>query len=189
MWYSIALYVHVLGAIGLFCAISLIVAALLQMRRASSPEQVREWIAVAQFAGKSIVFIALVILVPALYMVAISWAFTTPWVMAALIAFILLAVQGATVNGRMLERLAAEAAKPDFAGLRAQLMASPLWLAEGARVMLLVGIVYLMTMKPDLISSVVALVSALLLGLLLGALLGPFAERMRQRSQVAARHL
>jgi hypothetical protein len=187
MWYSIALYIHVLGAIGLFCAISLIVVALLRMRRASSPEQLRDWISVAQFAGKSILFIALVILAPALYMVAISWGFTTPWVLAALIAYILLAIQGATVNGRMLERLVGLTAGSDSAGLRAQLRASPLWLAEGTRLMLLVGIVYLMTVKPDLLSSVVVLVSSLLLGLLLGAILGPFAQRMRRRSQLAVR--
>ncbi len=92
MWYSIALYVHVLGAIGLFCAVSLIVVALVRMRRASSPEQLRDWMTVAQFAGKSIVLIALVILAPALYMVAVTWGFTTPWVLASLIAYILLAV-------------------------------------------------------------------------------------------------
>lgn len=187
MWYSIALYVHVLGAIGLFCAVSLIVVALVRMRRASSPEQLRDWMTVAQFAGKSIVLIALVILAPALYMVAVTWGFTTPWVLASLIAYILLAVQGATVNGRMLERLAALAAGSDFAGLRAGLMASPLWLAEGSRAMLLVGIVYLMAVKPDLLSSVIALVSSFLLGLLLGALLGPFVQRMQQRSQLAVR--
>lgn len=57
MWYTVALFVHILGAIGLFVAVSLIVIALVHMRKAVTLEQVREWAAVAQLAGKSLAFI------------------------------------------------------------------------------------------------------------------------------------
>ncbi len=88
MWYTLALFVHILGAIGLFVAVSLIVVAFVRMRQASTLEQAREWASVANVAGKSMLFISLVILAPALYMVIIAWGFTTPWVMAALITFV-----------------------------------------------------------------------------------------------------
>lgn len=181
MWYTVALFVHVLGAIGLFIAISLVVVAVARMRRASTLDQVRDWASVAQLAGKSIALIGLAILAPALYMVVVAWGFATPWVMAALVTFVVLAVAGATVNGRTIERVAAAAqgteSGPIPSELQSQLAASQLWLAEGARLGLLVGIVFLMTVKPDALGSLLVLASMLVLGLILGAL----AQRSRRR--------
>lgn len=184
MWYDVALFVHILGAIGLFSAVSMVMVALVRMGQASTVGQIREWAAVAQLAGKSIPIIALVILAPALYMVIMAWGFTRAWVLAAIITYVVLAVLGAAVNGKTLERLAATAQAagqgPVPAELRAQLTATRLWLAEGTQLMLLVGIVFLMTLKPNLLFSVVDLVSALLLGILLGVLLRPIAQHTQK---------
>jgi VanZ family protein len=105
-------------------------------------------------------------------MVIVAWGFTTPWVMASLITFLLLAILGVTVNGRTIEQVVAtaQAAEPGLVptGLRDQLTAPRLWLSEGIRLTLLVGIVFLMTMKPDMLSSLLVLVSMLILGMILG---------------------
>ncbi len=174
MWYTLALFVHILGAIGLFVAVSLIVIAFVRMRQASTLEQIREWASVANLAGKSLIFISLVILAPALYMVILAWGFTTPWVMASLITFVVLAIMGATVNGRMIGWVVAmaQAASPSLVPdtLRAQLIAPQLWLAEGVRLMLLVGILCLMTIKPDMLFSLLTLVGMLILGIVLGTI-------------------
>lgn len=42
MWYSLALLVHILGAVGLFCAVSIVVIAFVRMRQARTVEQIRE---------------------------------------------------------------------------------------------------------------------------------------------------
>src|SRR4051794_40633203 len=114
MWYSLALLVHILGAVGLFSAVSLVVIALVRMRQARTLEQIREWVAVAQFAGKSLMLIGLVILAPALYMVTVAWGFTTPWVLTALLNFVVLAIIGAAVSGGTIQRVSAlvQAAPP-----------------------------------------------------------------------------
>lgn len=191
MWYTIALFVHVLGAIWLFCAVSLVVLALVKMRRATTLEQFSEWAGCAEVAGKSLAFSSVVILAPALYMVVVAWGFTTPWVLASLIAVVALAVLGAGVSGRTLERLigkaresASERVPPE---VRRQMEAPGLWLTEGARFMLLIGIVYLMTVKPTLPFVIAALGIALLLGLLLGALLNSMLRRAEARLSGAAR--
>jgi Predicted integral membrane protein (DUF2269) len=174
MWYDLALFVHVLGAIGLFSAVSLVVVAFTRMRHASTLEQIRDWAAVAQVAGKSLVFISLVILAPALYMVIVAWEFTTPWVLASLVTFVALAVLGATVSGRTIQQVSALAGAapsgpvPDH--LRRALLAPRLWLAEGIRLALLVGLLCLMTMKPDTLFSWLILAGMLLLGIILGVL-------------------
>jgi hypothetical protein len=107
-------------------------------------------------------------------MVIIAWGFTAPWVMAALITFLLLAIMGATVNGRTIERVVAmaQAAEPGPVPdeLRTQLLAPRLWLAEAIRLMLLVGTVCLMTTKPDILFSFLILVGMLILGILLGTI-------------------
>lgn len=172
MWYTLALFIHILGAIGLFVAVVLIVVAFVRMRQALTLVQVREWASVANVAGKSMIFISLVILAPALYMVIIAWGFATTWVMAALITFVVLAIMGATMNGRTIERVfaLAQAASPGLVPdeLHTQLMAPQLWLAESVRLMLLVGILCLMTMKPDMFFSVLILGSMLVLGVIVG---------------------
>ena len=172
MWYTLALFIHVLGAVALFIAVSLVVVAFVRIRQAATLEQVREWASVANLAGKSLAFISLVILAPALYMVIIAWGFTIPWVMASLITFLLLTIMGATVNGRAIERVVAIARTaspgpvPDE--LRIQLQTSRLWLPEAIRLTLLVGILCLMTIKPDLLFSLLTLISMLFLGIILG---------------------
>ena len=188
MWYTLALFVHILGAIGLFVAISLIVVAFVRMRRASTIEQIREWASVADVAGKSMIVISLVVLVPALYMVIVAWGFLTPWVMAALITFVVLSIMGASMNGRTLERVVvmAQKASPGLvpADLRAQLLSPQLWLAEGVRLMLLLGILCLMTIKPDILFSILVLLGMLILGLILGALSQRFPKRLSQKQQL-----
>jgi hypothetical protein len=188
MWYTLALFVHILGAIGLFAAVSLIVVAFVRMRQASTLEQVREWALVANVAGKSMIFISLVILAPALYMVIIAWGFTTPWVMAALITFVVLSIMGATLNGRAIERVVvmAQAASPGLVPneLRALLMTPHLWLAEGVRLMLLFGILCLMTIKPDMLFSILILIGMLVLGLILGMLSQRLPGRLSQKQQL-----
>lgn len=187
MWYTLALFIHVLGAIALFIAVSLVVVAFVRMRQASTLEQVREWASVAQLAGKSLAFISLVILAPAVYMVIIAWGFTTPWVMASLITFLVLAIMGATVNGRTIERVVAMA-QADSSGpvpdeLRTQLLAPRLWLAETIRLMLLVGILCLMTIKPDILFSLLVLVGMLLLGIILGTISQRSHRRISRKEQ------
>jgi uncharacterized membrane protein YhaH (DUF805 family) len=146
MWYALALLVHILGAIALFVAVSLIVVAFVRMRQASTLEQVREWAEVANVAGKSEIFLALIILAPALYMVSLAWGLTTPWVMASLIIFVVLSIMGATLNGRTIERVVAltRAAEPGPVPdkVHTQLLAPSLWLAEAIRLALLLGILY-----------------------------------------------
>ncbi len=188
MWYTVALFIHILGAIGLFVAVSLIVVAFVRMRQASTLEQVREWALVANVAGKSMIFISLVILAPALYMVMLAWGFATPWVMASLITFVALSIMGAAMNGRNIERIfvLAQAASPDLipGELRTRLLAPQLWLSEGIRLMLLLGILSLMTIKPDMLFSVLILISMLILGIVLGTISQRLPGRISQKQHL-----
>ena len=73
MWYDIALFIHLLGVIGSFIAVGLIVIAFVRMRQAATLADIREWAGVAVGAGKSLALLSLVLLAPAIYMVIVAW--------------------------------------------------------------------------------------------------------------------
>ena len=73
MLYSIALFLHVVGALGLFITLGLEWTSLSRLRGAASVEQVREWLpvlgALRKIGGPS----ALTLLVSGIYMMATVW--------------------------------------------------------------------------------------------------------------------
>lgn len=174
--YTVALFFHVLGAIGLFIAISLFLVSVLRMRRAQTVEQLRDWLSLAGKAGQSIGGSSLVLLVPAIYMVLTVWGFATPWIIASLIVFVLMWVLGPTISGRhtgaILRTARAVPAGPIPSSLRVQISSPALWLSEVIRIALLVGVVFLMTNKPGLAGTLITLGGALALGLLCALLFG-----------------
>ena len=159
-----------LGAIGLFIAISLFLVSVLRIRQAQTVEQLRDWVSLAGKAGQSIGGSSIVLVIPAIYMVLTVWGFATPWILASMIVFVLTWVLGPAIGGRHAEAIlqAAQAAPPGPipSALRAQTSSPTLWLSEVIRVAFLIGVVFLMTNKPGLVGTLIALGAALVLGML-----------------------
>lgn len=176
MLYTIALFLHVSGAIGLFIAMSLYLVSALCMRQAQTVEQLRDWMSLASKAGPAIGGTSLFLVVPAIYMVVTTWGFGAPWIIASIIIFILQWMAGPMFNGRYAETILQATKKaspgPISPDLRAQLRSPALWFSQVIRVALLIGIVFLMTNKPGLVETLIASVIALALGLLCALLLG-----------------
>src|SRR5215831_6260144 len=135
--YSAALFVHIVGALLLFTAVTLEGIGLRQMRRASTPEHVREAAGIAGLARMvgpaSLVGIA----VPGLYMTVTSWGWV-PWILVGLASWLLVGVSGA-MNGIRLASIGRVAASSDELlpaelGTRIGLAASlPTWRGAGPR--------------------------------------------------------
>jgi hypothetical protein len=160
--------VHILGVLGLFIAMALELAALVGMRRASTVTQAHEWAGLGSVLGVLFPLAAVLILVSGLYLVHDQWGDGTSWSTLSLIVLIALSADGALLNGRRLEAIrAAVGAAPAGAvppGLRRQILDPVLWTSVQGSAAVAVGIVYLMTLKPDLTGSLVALVIAAALG-------------------------
>jgi len=184
MEYTIALFLHVSGAIGLFVAMSLYLVSVVYMRKAQTVEQVRDWISLAAKAGPGIGGSSLLLLVPAIYMVVTVWGFGTPWVLASLIVFVLQWVLGTIIGGRHAATVfqLAKAAPPGpvSSALREQISSPALWSGEVIRIALLVGVVFLMTNKPELTGTLIALGVALVLGLISALLLARIGPSRQQ---------
>lgn len=158
--YAFALFVHIVGSLLLCTAFTAEGIALFQFRRATTGEGVRMWEGVASlgrvFGPASVV----TILASGLYMMVTSWGWV-PWLALGLVAWVMIAVLGA-VNGIRMSvtlRQAIVGATP-ISSLRNRTFLIS-WLT---RLSIAVGIVFLMTNKPDLLAALLAIAVAAAIG-------------------------
>jgi hypothetical protein len=175
--YSIALFLHVLGALGFFAALALEWTSLGALRRAETVEQARPWIALFRALGRMYPASMVTILLAGAYMTATVWGLVA-WIAVALGAMVLVWVFGAALSGPRLGA-AARAVAAEQGSLSAaarEALRDPLLLASiRLRGAIGLGIIFLMTVKPELIGSLLAIGVCALLGLV-PALLARRAE-------------
>jgi hypothetical protein len=168
-FYPYALFVHIVGVLGLFIGLGLELVCVLQLRRARSVEQLREWVSLESVIAKLMPITTLLLLLGGLYMVIVSWGWKTGWIDVSLALVIALSVLGPTVNGRRLHAIAANAsAGPVSPSLLSKLQDRVLWASVFINVATGLGIVALMTLKPDWIGAIAIIVVAAILGLVAG---------------------
>jgi hypothetical protein len=174
--YQTALFLHILGALGFFIAIAILYASVLGVRRAQTVGSIKLWTGAAASATRLIFPIAgLVILVAGLYMVVTVWGARAQWAGVALIAFLLMMIVSALLQGRRMTILGRQVAdQPDNAPVTSALWTQAhdpvTWIGINSSAAFAIGIVYLMTLKPDLVGSLIALLIALVVGLVFGFL-------------------
>jgi hypothetical protein len=165
--YAIVLFFHVLGALGFFAAIGLEWVALFQARRALTSEQVREWLRLARASYRLGMPSMITLLLSGGYMGMTVWH-GVPWLLVSVGALVLLVVVVLVFISprlRAIGRTLAAEAGTNFPTLSQQLHQPQLWLALQIRLAIALGIVYLMTIKPDLTGSLLALAVFVGLGL------------------------
>src|SRR6266498_2063296 len=166
--YAIALFLHIVGALGLFVALGLEWTSMLLLRRATTTEQARERMRIASsvrgVTGASLA----TLLVSGLYLTATAWG-GVAWIGVALGAMVLMAVLGAALSGPRMAETGPLARLPD----------PLLWVSIQIRLAVALGIVFLMTFKPNLTGSLLAIALAAVLGLI-AALPAVAAGRSKQ---------
>lgn len=164
---SIMLFLHIVGAIGIFVALGLEWTGLNQLRNVQAPEQVRVWMGIlksTQVVGFSSMMTAVI---TGVYMMLMEWGFV-PWinvtigslVLVILLSMLLTRPQMAAIGkamflekGRTIKDLPALVNHPY------------LRISINTRVAIALGIVFLKTAKPELGGSLLAVVVAIALGL------------------------
>src|SRR5262245_60612662 len=89
--YSIALFLHIVGALGFFVALGLEWTSLGHLRRATTVEQVREWMRVPDEMGRVGMIAMITLLAAGLYMMATAWG-GAPWILVTLGALVVMMV-------------------------------------------------------------------------------------------------
>jgi len=163
--YSIALFFHIVGALGVFAALALDWLGIANLRRSRTFEQVRGWAGVyAVIRGLGTASVA-ALLVFGLYMTAVTWG-PTGWIAIGFLSLLLIAVLGALSGIRLSRVLAAAGSGEGSLGedVRMQLQA-PLFVASvRARTALALGVIFVMTVKPEAAASLLVVAIALALG-------------------------
>jgi hypothetical protein len=176
LFYNIALFLHVMATIAMFAVIGIVMVNVARMRQAQTGEQLRERTNVAFRADKLMPVMLVLVLVPAIYMVFASWGWTTAWINTALIALVLASPLGPAVNTCRLEALAKAAEGASSGPLPSALLTQRddqvLWASCCTFTGILIGIVFLMTVKPGLVGSLATIVVALGLGLIMSIIPG-----------------
>jgi hypothetical protein len=170
--YVIALFIHICCAIGLYIGTGMGLFSLAALRRAQSVEQVRTILGMSGTTAPLTAISGILIILSGLYMAETSWGFTTPWIDVALVSLLLFgATQGVAIPRlRAVGVLAHTAEGPLSPEIAARIHNPLLAIGFAAQAGVLLGFIFLMTTKPDLISSIIAMAVALVAGIGAGAL-------------------
>jgi Predicted integral membrane protein (DUF2269) len=166
--YNIVLFVHVIGAIGYFLSIGTWLFILVGLWQAQHVEQVRALINLNDLSGPFGAGSSVVLLISGLYLAFTAWSLLTGWILVALISLILIVPTTAVVIAprrsalvKQLERSAPEGALSEM--LKQHIHDPVLLVTLQTVAALLLGIVFLMTIKPELVGSLLVTAVALVL--------------------------
>jgi hypothetical protein len=167
--YSAVLFIHVVSAIGLFLALAAEGAIVFRIRSARSVGEARFFIRAFQRLRIVAIPSFLGVLVGGMYLAA-RWGRGTFWLPLALGATLLIMLIGGFVTGiriaRLRKVLSSAENEESIEALSAMTKDAALLLSYGLRVGLGLGIIFLMTAKPDLPGSLGALAAGCIAGLL-----------------------
>ena len=164
--YSIALFLHVVGALGFFVTLGLEWTSLRHLQRAVTTDQVREWMRVPTEMGRMGMLSMLTLLIAGFYMMAVTWH-GVAWIIVTLGAIVLM-IQAMVPARRRMAAIGQTASmeSDSISPALSQYLHDPmLAISIQTRVAIALGIVFLMTVKPGWVGSLLAIVIAVVLGL------------------------
>ncbi len=198
--YTVILFLHIVGAIGYFLGIGLWLFILLSWRGTQCVEQVRSLLHLNDMSAPFAAASAVLLLGTGLYLALTAWSLLTSWILVALISLLMVPTSAALIAPRriaIVKQMAREAPGGELSGTLEQHLDDPVLATACTTVLvLLLGLVFLITTKPNLAGSLIVMVVALLLGLAAGALvsrmrrtpeLGMVDQRVRDKEPISSR--
>ena len=180
--YSIALFFHIAGVLGLFVALGLEWTGLRQIRRAMILEQARGWMGILKSVRKVGFVSMLTTVITGFYMMATVWG-GVAWIYVTLAALVLVIALSLALTGPRMAAIgqALVTEKRPVSRTFNNLTSYPLlWISIQTRVAIALGIVFLKIAKPDFGGSLLTIGVAIVLGLI-SALPVPRRERAGER--------
>jgi uncharacterized membrane protein len=171
--YTLALFLHVAGDIGIFIGLGVHLLCLAPLRRAQRVEQVRLIAGLIRTADIISTTGALLTITTGLYMALTAWNLRIGWIAVALgsIVVLIMPLIAGVIEPRTkaIVKMAGEAEAGPIPAALGRHIHDPVLavgLQTGAAIVL--GIVFLMTTKPALVGSITTMAVALALGLASG---------------------
>jgi hypothetical protein len=170
-FYSVILFLHLLGVALLFAALGLEWICLGNLRRAANLEQFRSWANAARAIPRFYAFAGPLIVFAGAYLATKMKAWPQGWISMSLLAVVVIMGLGMGVSGRRM-RAMIKASTQDGAGfsdLVSRAQAPVMRYSFRVRVALGLGVLYLMGSKSGIGMSLAVMGVATLAGLLAGA--------------------
>jgi len=169
--YTTLLFFHVFGLVALFGALVLLQNAGRGLRQARNWDEANPLVDLLRPAAGMFGVGGVLLLVSGLWMTVLQWSFATPWAMIGLVVLILAAVIGGITVGRMaahLRRLARQSHGSIDDATRATFAGRGTWSTIFAINFAVVGVMWIMTTKPDTLMSIVIPLALAIIGALVG---------------------
>ena len=166
--YSFVLCLHIMGAVVLFAGLGIEGIVYTNLNNASTSRQVLAW--GSSMKAIRIVFAAsvLLLLIPGVYLVFESWGWNS-WVITGLVLLVGLSGYGSTTGKKIITAMKSlnpnEESLPD--DYKKSIDGLALMKSYKIKITLALGIIFIMTIKPGWVGSIVTIVAASAIGLLL----------------------
>lgn len=164
--YDLALFLHILGSFGLIASLTIEAVGLQGLRSAQTAEQARPWLSSARILRIIAPGSIALILVMGLYLMASAWGWTG-WIVSSLAALVLIGIIGGLVTGTRMARIGPVVGRAQGTltdELRGRLRDPLLVLSSRVRIALVLGVLFLMSVKPSAPWSIAWLLLAAALG-------------------------
>lgn len=167
MLYLIALFLHVAGALMLAAAVAAEWVCVTSLRKTSTTETATQSLSAYAKASMTGEIALAVILIPGIYMAVVAWR-TAAWVAVGFVALIIIGAIGGSMSGKRIRAMKDDAAKlgamtPEF---RKRTLDNSLILSIRLRTFIILGVVFMMTVKPTLAVSIIVLIISIIPGFL-----------------------
>lgn len=165
--YSIILFVHIVGVLGLFVALGLEWTGLRQIRSAIVPEQVHAWMGILK-STRGFGFASMgTTVITGIYMLLTDTGLV-PWLYVSIGALVLVIILSVVVTSpRMVAIGKGLAIEKGTLSKTFRILANQplLWISIQTRVALALGIIFIKITKPELVGSLLTIGIAIALGL------------------------
>lgn len=183
MLYKIVLFLHIFGVVLMFAAVGITLSTMTAMLLSKETKTIRIWSSWAVKMDGLLPVSVVFVLVPGLYLVFTAWGWKFAWVNTSLILLLAMTFSGPIINLRRLKAILNLAnteknASPSLELLR-KVRDRFLWNSVSVMCMFLIGIIYLMTVKPGIVGSLVTLAITFILGLIVATILLGKADRSK----------
>ena len=168
-FYSIVLFFHITGALGLFIGIGYEWMILYNLQKVTVASSANEWAGSAKVLRQIFSISGLLILLSGIYM-TIAIKNITAWIIVGFILYLFLSISGSILGAKKIKSIAqalsSESEKLSEKILK-QIRDPFLHNSLKIRSSLTLGIIFMMTIKPDWVTTIVTVAVSLIVGYIL----------------------
>jgi len=165
--YSIVLTVHLLALVLAAMASAVALYAALRLRQVTTVREAAEWGRLVASVVPAFPIATLTLFGSGAYMTEADWTWGTPWIDAGLAGLGLIVICGSGVEATRGRQLKHELVSAGMSARGVRLLRDPYaWSAKMTTLTVMVGVVFVMTTKPDSVASAATIAAAVVVGVL-----------------------